>query len=156
MLLLHGGGQTRHAWRKTGELIARLGRVAYAVDQRGHGDSEWVADGAYAVLRFRRRRAGAGRYAGRAQRRAAGGGRRLARRHRGAAGGRRAGRPPDHAVFSALVLVDITPRVDLDGRREDPGLHARAAAKASARSPRPPTRSPPICRTGRGRARMRG
>ena len=24
-----------------------MGRVAYAVDQRGHGDSEWVADGAY-------------------------------------------------------------------------------------------------------------
>ena len=47
MLLLHGGGQTRHAWKKTGDLIARMGRVAYAVDQRGHGDSEWVEDGAY-------------------------------------------------------------------------------------------------------------
>src|SRR6185437_3799419 len=47
VLLLHGGGQTRHAWRKTGDLIARMGRVAYAVDQRGHGDSEWVEDGAY-------------------------------------------------------------------------------------------------------------
>ena len=46
MLLLHGGGQTRHAWRKTGELIARSAACAYAVDQRGHGDSEWVADGA--------------------------------------------------------------------------------------------------------------
>ena len=55
VLLLHGGGQTRHAWKKTGDLIARMGRVAYAVDQRGHGDSEWVADGAYAVRRFRRR-----------------------------------------------------------------------------------------------------
>ena len=30
VLLLHGGGQTRHAWKKTGELIARMGRVAYA------------------------------------------------------------------------------------------------------------------------------
>src|SRR5262249_55528243 len=47
VLLLHGGGQTRHAWKKTGELIARMGRVAYAIDQRGHGDSEWVKDGAY-------------------------------------------------------------------------------------------------------------
>ena len=45
VLLLHGGGQTRHAWRKTGDLIARMGRVAYAVDQRGHGDSEWIAGG---------------------------------------------------------------------------------------------------------------
>ena len=42
-------------------------------------------------------------------------------------------------------------------RRQGPGLHARACyAKASARSRRPPTRSPPICRTGRGRARTRG
>src|SRR5882757_4223298 len=47
VLLLHGGGQTRHAWKKAGELIARMGRTAYAVDQRGHGDSEWVQDGAY-------------------------------------------------------------------------------------------------------------
>ena len=52
VLLLHGGGQTRHAWKKTGDLIARMGRVAYAVDQRGHGDSEWVADGAYQYTDF--------------------------------------------------------------------------------------------------------
>ena len=26
VLLLHGGGQTRHAWKKTGDLIARMGR----------------------------------------------------------------------------------------------------------------------------------
>ena len=31
--------------------------------------------------------------------------------------------------FSALVLVDITPRVDCRGRRQDPGLHARARAR---------------------------
>ena len=43
VLLLHGGGQTRHAWRKTGDTIARTGRVAYAIDQRGHGDSEHAA-----------------------------------------------------------------------------------------------------------------
>src|SRR5712691_2021792 len=47
VLLLHGGGQTRHAWRKTGDLLARMRRIAYAIDQRGHGDSEWVEDGAY-------------------------------------------------------------------------------------------------------------
>ena len=52
VLLLHGGGQTRHAWKKTGDLIARMGRIAYAVDQRGHGDSEWVADGAYQYADF--------------------------------------------------------------------------------------------------------
>ena len=38
VLLLHGGGQTRHAWYKTAEEIARKGHTAYALDQRGHGD----------------------------------------------------------------------------------------------------------------------
>src|SRR3974377_821838 len=47
VLLLHGGGQTRYAWHKTAEQIARKGHTAYALDQRGHGDSDWVANGAY-------------------------------------------------------------------------------------------------------------
>ena len=45
VLLLHGGGQTRHAWSKTAAAIAGKGHVAYALDQRGHGDSDWVATG---------------------------------------------------------------------------------------------------------------
>src|SRR6202012_1825842 len=47
-----GGGRPRHAWRRTAVEIARAGWLAYAVDQRGHGDSEWVADGAYAFGDF--------------------------------------------------------------------------------------------------------
>ena len=52
VLLLHGGGQTRHAWRRTAEHLGRAGATAYALDQRGHGDSEWVADGHYAFSDF--------------------------------------------------------------------------------------------------------
>src|ERR1051325_11339169 len=52
VLLLHGGGQTRHAWRRTAEHLGRAGATAYALDQRGHGDSEWVADGHYAFTDF--------------------------------------------------------------------------------------------------------
>jgi pimeloyl-ACP methyl ester carboxylesterase len=52
VMLLHGGGQTRHAWRHTAEHLARSGAVAYAFDQRGHGDSEWIADGSYAFTDF--------------------------------------------------------------------------------------------------------
>jgi pimeloyl-ACP methyl ester carboxylesterase len=52
VLLLHGGGQTRHAWRKTAERLAQAGWTAYALDQRGHGDSEWVAEAAYAFADF--------------------------------------------------------------------------------------------------------
>lgn len=47
VLLLHGGGQTRHAWRGTGEALARLGYYAVALDARGHGDSSWAPDGLY-------------------------------------------------------------------------------------------------------------
>jgi pimeloyl-ACP methyl ester carboxylesterase len=47
VLLLHGGGQTRHAWRGAGETLGRAGYHAVAFDARGHGDSEWAADGRY-------------------------------------------------------------------------------------------------------------
>lgn len=41
VLLLHGAGQSRHAWRHTGRALAEAGRYAIAVDHRGHGDSDW-------------------------------------------------------------------------------------------------------------------
>lgn len=41
VLLLHGGGQTRHSWKRTAERLAASGRTAVALDARGHGDSEW-------------------------------------------------------------------------------------------------------------------
>ncbi|NRI65504.1 alpha/beta hydrolase [Rhodococcus sp. MS16] len=47
VLLLHGGGQTRHSWQRTGHRLAANGWRAYAIDARGHGDSEWSADGDY-------------------------------------------------------------------------------------------------------------
>ena len=34
VLLLHGGGQTRHAWGRTAEHLARGGALAYALDIR--------------------------------------------------------------------------------------------------------------------------
>jgi pimeloyl-ACP methyl ester carboxylesterase len=47
VVLLHGGGQTRHAWKGTGETLGAAGYHAVALDARGHGDSEWAPDGAY-------------------------------------------------------------------------------------------------------------
>ncbi len=41
VLLLHGGGQTRHSWKRTAERLAELGRTCVALDARGHGDSGW-------------------------------------------------------------------------------------------------------------------
>ena len=127
VLLLHGGGQTRHAWRRTAEHLGRGGATAYALDQRGHGDSEWVADGHYAFDDFA---ADAATVAGTLT--------------------ARAGRPPiaigaslggiaallaegeaDKAdagpVFAAVVLVDITPRVNREGVSKIHGfMRARA------------------------------
>jgi non-heme chloroperoxidase len=47
VLLLHGGGQTRHAWKGTGEILGKEGYHAVALDARGHGDSDWSPDGIY-------------------------------------------------------------------------------------------------------------
>ncbi len=52
VVLLPGGGQTRHSWRGTGRAIARAGWYAISLDARGHGDSAWAADGDYTIDAF--------------------------------------------------------------------------------------------------------
>lgn len=47
VILQHGGGQTRHAWRGVGETLGGAGYNAVALDARGHGDSDWAPDGDY-------------------------------------------------------------------------------------------------------------
>lgn len=47
VLLQHGGGQTRHAWKNAGETLGAAGYHAVAFDARGHGDSDWAPDGDY-------------------------------------------------------------------------------------------------------------
>ena len=47
VVLLHGGGQTRHAWKGVGARLGQAGYWAIAFDARGHGDSDWSPDGAY-------------------------------------------------------------------------------------------------------------
>jgi pimeloyl-ACP methyl ester carboxylesterase len=49
VLLLHGGGQTRHSWRRTAERLAARGYTAIALDARGHGDSEWDPEKRYRI-----------------------------------------------------------------------------------------------------------
>ncbi|NRG18112.1 alpha/beta hydrolase [Rhizobiales bacterium] len=111
VLMLHGGGQTRHAWDATGRHLAESGLQAWSADQRGHGDSEWEPEGKYAFADFARdvivmsdrifeetgeRPIVIGASLG------------------GIAGMLAEGklRP---GTLSALVLVDITPRVDPNG-----------------------------------------
>ncbi len=52
VLMLHGGGQTRHAWQATATNLAEAGWRAIAVDLRGHGESTHPRPPAYALEDF--------------------------------------------------------------------------------------------------------
>jgi pimeloyl-ACP methyl ester carboxylesterase len=52
VILLHGGGQTRHAWGETAVTLAHDGYDVTAVDLRGHGDSSWCPRGNYSLDAF--------------------------------------------------------------------------------------------------------
>lgn len=47
VVLLHGGGQTRHSWSNAVTALASAGYRVTNVDARGHGESDWSATGAY-------------------------------------------------------------------------------------------------------------
>ena len=53
VILLHGGGQTRHAWGETGKKLSEAGYHSVAIDLRGHGDSEWHSDGDYSISAYK-------------------------------------------------------------------------------------------------------
>ena len=52
VVLLHGGGQTRHAWRSTLQDVAAKGWRVLSVDLRGHGESDWDDEGDYSFQAF--------------------------------------------------------------------------------------------------------
>lgn len=110
VLLLHGGGQTRHSWGDTAQFLADAGWYALALDARGHGDSDWSAEGHYGIEHL----------AGDLRAVVAELGRQPALV--GASmGGMTAliaegERPPGTpSICSAMVLVDIAPRVEQQG-----------------------------------------
>ena len=52
VILIHGGGQTRHSWGGTAAALAAQGWYAVAYDQRGHGTSDRAPDRDYGNQRF--------------------------------------------------------------------------------------------------------
>ena len=52
VVLLHGGGQTRHSWSGTARRLAREGWQALSLDLRGHGESDWSPQVAYDLEDF--------------------------------------------------------------------------------------------------------
>ncbi len=58
--MLHGGGQNRHSWKNTGQILADAGFHVIALDSRGHGDSDRSPTANYSVeIAVRRHPAGA-------------------------------------------------------------------------------------------------
>ncbi|CAN5216002.1 alpha/beta hydrolase [soil metagenome] len=47
VVLLHGGGQTRHSWSGAMRHLVERGYLVVNYDARGHGDSDWASDGDY-------------------------------------------------------------------------------------------------------------
>tara|TARA_R110000772_G_scaffold158266_4_gene269486 strand:+ start:5742 stop:6608 length:867 start_codon:yes stop_codon:yes gene_type:complete len=49
VVLLHGGGQTRHSWAGAMRHLLERGYFVVNYDARGHGDSDWSSDGDYSL-----------------------------------------------------------------------------------------------------------
>ncbi|WP_454887258.1 alpha/beta fold hydrolase [Sphingomonas oryzagri] len=49
VVLLHGGGQTRHSWAGAMRRLTERGYFVVNYDARGHGDSDWSPAGDYSI-----------------------------------------------------------------------------------------------------------
>ncbi|MCF8498815.1 MAG: alpha/beta hydrolase, partial [Sphingomonadaceae bacterium] len=54
VLFFHGGGQSRNAWMGSARTVSEAGYYGITFDLRGHGDSDWAADGDYLLDAFGR------------------------------------------------------------------------------------------------------
>ena len=110
VLMCHGAGQNRYAWKSSAEILAQRGWFVTTLDARGHGDSDWSPDHKYdsedigrdiaAVLStFDSPPAVVGA-------------------SMGGMGSLAAQRSSESQLYAAVVLVDITPHFDMDGARK--------------------------------------
>lgn len=109
IVFLHGSGQARQSWRSALEVASARGYRALALDLRGHGDSDWSPDGKYSLDRFADDLRCVINYLGAAPVLV------------GASLGGLASllvAASAHPAVRALVLVDITPRVEMTGAQE--------------------------------------
>ena len=107
IVLLHGGGQTRHAWGKAAATLAGNGWFTLSVDLRGHGDSQWSPGGDYGI----------GIFAAdvRAIARSGTAPPVLVGASLGGLASLVAVGEGDQSIARALVLVDVTPRIEPEG-----------------------------------------
>lgn len=144
VVLLHGGGQTRHSWSGSVGHLLEQGHAVARYDARGHGDSQWSPAGDYELASHAEDLAAVLRTIGRPAA--------LVGASMGGVSALLAtGIVPE--LIRALVLVDIVPRyakggVDkvrafMRGHPDGFANTAEAAAAVQAYNPnRPPSRTP--------------
>jgi pimeloyl-ACP methyl ester carboxylesterase len=109
LLFLHGSGQTRQSWGGALKQAAKRGYRAISLDLRGHGDSDWSPDGKYTLDSFAADVRQAIDYMG--------GEPIIVGASLGGIVGLMIAAAPSPPM-RALVLVDITPRVEMSGAKE--------------------------------------
>ncbi len=108
VVLLHGGGQTRHAWGGAAAAFAESGRFAISIDLRGHGHSDWSPDGMYGMTQFAADVHALAASLGRSPV--------LVGASLGGLASLVAVGEATTPVATALVLVDVAPRIEVEGR----------------------------------------
>lgn len=106
VLLFHGGGQTRHAWGGAAQALADRGWQAVTFDLRGHGESDWSPDGRYHLDSFAADVSAVARQFDRPA---------LVGASLGGVSSLHALGSTTDPIARALVLVDITPRMERAG-----------------------------------------
>lgn len=109
IIFLHGSGQTRQSWGGALEVARARGYRALALDLRGHGDSDWASDGKYSLDLFAEDLRRVIERIGNVPV--------LVGASLGGLASMLVAALPQPAV-RALVLVDITPRVEMNGAQE--------------------------------------
>ncbi len=107
VILLPGGGQTRHAWGGAAAALAADGWYALALDLRGHGESGWAADSDYSLEAFAADLLAVAESLGRPPV--------VVGASLGGMTALLAQGESDRPVFAAVVLVDIAPRMEPEG-----------------------------------------
>ncbi|MCB9376425.1 MAG: alpha/beta hydrolase [Microthrixaceae bacterium] len=143
VVFLHGAGQSRRAWDDTARAVAENGWHAVTVDHRGHGDSDWPAEPDYDWDHFADDVTAIVEHLDATPV--------LVGASLGGMSALLAQARADDQLFRAVVLVDVTPRMELRGVQRIVGFMAahpdgfdslEAASEIIAEytgRPRPPT-----------------
>ncbi|MFP6814474.1 MAG: alpha/beta hydrolase [Pseudomonadales bacterium] len=107
VLFAHGGGQTRHAWRRSGKLLAEAGFQSICLDLRGHGESSWCPQGDYRIEAFAEDLACVCAQLGSPPV--------LVGASLGGVSAMVAAGELQPGLFSSIVLVDVTPHMEMSG-----------------------------------------